>query len=137
MQDTPGTVAVLATGGTIAGTAASATDNIGYSAAQLGVQALVDAVPALAGVPLVTDRWRSSTQGHGLRGLGHAGRAWRISWRSRASPAWSSRTAPIRWKKPPIAPSACWRRQSRWCWRRRYARPRRCCATARRTCSMP
>ena len=56
MQDTPGTVAVLATGGTIAGTAASATDNIGYSAAQLGVQALVDAVPALAGVPLVTEQ---------------------------------------------------------------------------------
>ena len=48
MQDTPGTVAVLATGGTIAGTAASATDNIGYSAAQLGVRSLVDAVPALA-----------------------------------------------------------------------------------------
>jgi L-asparaginase len=49
-------VAVLATGGTIAGTAASATDNIGYSAAQLGVQALVDAVPALAGVPLITEQ---------------------------------------------------------------------------------
>lgn len=56
MQDTPRTVAVLATGGTIAGTAASATDNIGYSAAQLGVQALVDAVPALARVPLLTEQ---------------------------------------------------------------------------------
>lgn len=56
MQDTAGRIAVLATGGTIAGTAASATDNIGYSAAQLGVQALVDAVPALAGVPLVTEQ---------------------------------------------------------------------------------
>jgi L-asparaginase len=56
MQDTAGAVAVLATGGTIAGTAASATDNIGYSAAQLGVRALVDAVPTLAGVPLVTEQ---------------------------------------------------------------------------------
>ncbi|MFT3665934.1 asparaginase [Piscinibacter sp.] len=56
MQDTALTVAVLATGGTIAGTAASATDNIGYSAAQLGVQALVDAVPALHGVPLLAEQ---------------------------------------------------------------------------------
>ncbi len=43
---------VLGTGGTIAGTAASATDATGYRAAQLGVQALVDAVPALAGFVL-------------------------------------------------------------------------------------
>ena len=56
MQDTARRIAVLATGGTIAGTAASATDNIGYSAAQLGVDALVEAVPALAGVPLVTEQ---------------------------------------------------------------------------------
>ncbi len=56
MQDTPRTVAVLATGGTIAGTAASATDNIGYSAAQLGVAQLVEAVPALRGIPLVTEQ---------------------------------------------------------------------------------
>lgn len=56
MQDTPRSVAVLATGGTIAGTAASATDNIGYSAAQLGVRALVEAVPALAELPLVTEQ---------------------------------------------------------------------------------
>lgn len=56
MQDIARTVAVLATGGTIAGTAERATDNIGYSAAQLGVGSLVDAVPALAGVPLVTEQ---------------------------------------------------------------------------------
>jgi len=41
---------VLGTGGTIAGTAASASDNIGYTAAQLGVGALLDAVPGLANV---------------------------------------------------------------------------------------
>jgi L-asparaginase len=43
---------VLGTGGTIAGTAASASDNIGYSAAQIGVEQLVAAVPALAGMAL-------------------------------------------------------------------------------------
>lgn len=43
---------VLGTGGTIAGTAADAADNVGYTAAQLGVEALVKAVPALAGLPL-------------------------------------------------------------------------------------
>ena len=43
-------VVILGTGGTIAGTAASATDGVGYTAAQLGVAQLVAAVPALAGV---------------------------------------------------------------------------------------
>lgn len=38
---------VLGTGGTIAGTAASASDHTGYTAGQLGVQALLDAVPGL------------------------------------------------------------------------------------------
>jgi len=38
---------VLGTGGTIAGTAASVTDHTGYSAGQLGVQHLLDAVPGL------------------------------------------------------------------------------------------
>ncbi|MDH4062378.1 MAG: asparaginase [Aquincola sp.] len=41
-------VVILGTGGTIAGTAASATDAVGYAAAQLGVAQLVAAVPALA-----------------------------------------------------------------------------------------
>jgi L-asparaginase len=52
MQNTSRTVVVLGTGGTIAGTAASASDNVGYTAAQLGVAQLVEAVPALAGLPL-------------------------------------------------------------------------------------
>ena len=42
-------VVILGTGGTIAGTAASATDAVGYTAAQLGVAQLIAAVPALAG----------------------------------------------------------------------------------------
>jgi L-asparaginase len=40
-------VVVLGTGGTIAGTAASASDHTGYTAGQLSVQHLLDAVPAL------------------------------------------------------------------------------------------
>jgi len=47
-----GKVVVLGTGGTIAGTAASAADAVGYTAAQLGVTQLVAAVPALAGLDL-------------------------------------------------------------------------------------
>ncbi len=47
-----GHVLVVATGGTIAGTAAQASDNVGYRAAQLGVAQLLAAVPALAGQPL-------------------------------------------------------------------------------------
>jgi L-asparaginase len=44
-------IVILGTGGTIAGTAASASDHIGYSAAQLGIAQLVAAVPALAAGP--------------------------------------------------------------------------------------
>ena len=40
-------IVVLGTGGTIAGTAASASDHTGYTAGQLGVQHLLDAVPGL------------------------------------------------------------------------------------------
>ncbi len=43
---------ILGTGGTIAGTADSATDSVGYRAASLGVEALVAAVPPLAGWPI-------------------------------------------------------------------------------------
>ncbi|RMX17569.1 asparaginase [Vandammella animalimorsus] len=42
---------ILATGGTIAGQAASASDHVGYRAAVLPVQQLLDAVPALQQLP--------------------------------------------------------------------------------------
>jgi L-asparaginase len=45
-------VVILGTGGTIAGTADSATDSVGYRAASLGVDALLAAVPPLAGWPI-------------------------------------------------------------------------------------
>ena len=44
-------VVVLGTGGTIAGTAASASDNVGYNAAQLGASQLVTAIPAPGSAP--------------------------------------------------------------------------------------
>lgn len=52
MQKNASTIVVLGTGGTIAGTSAQVADNIGYSAAQIGVAQLVATVPALAAVPL-------------------------------------------------------------------------------------
>jgi L-asparaginase len=47
-----GTIVVLGTGGTIAGAAPDAADNLGYRAGQIGVERLVDAVPALRALPL-------------------------------------------------------------------------------------
>ena len=52
MQSIEPCVVVLGTGGTIAGTAVDAADNVGYTAAQLGVEQLVRAVPALAATGL-------------------------------------------------------------------------------------
>lgn len=53
-------IVVLGTGGTIAGTATSAADHTGYTAGQLGVQHLLDAVPglndALLGAALVCEQ---------------------------------------------------------------------------------
>ncbi len=47
---------ILGTGGTIAGRAAAAGDNVGYVAGQVGVADLVAAVPALAGLPLAVEQ---------------------------------------------------------------------------------
>jgi L-asparaginase len=41
-------IIVLGTGGTIAGKSASASDNVGYLASQIGVRQLIDAIPSLA-----------------------------------------------------------------------------------------
>lgn len=50
------TIVVLGTGGTIAGTAASACDHLGYTAAQLGVDRLLAGVTGLASVRLETEQ---------------------------------------------------------------------------------
>ncbi|MFN3416804.1 MAG: asparaginase [Caldimonas sp.] len=52
MQNRHKTIVVIGTGGTIAGTAASAADHTGYTAAQINVAQLLAAVPTLSGQPL-------------------------------------------------------------------------------------
>ncbi|MBT9486035.1 MAG: asparaginase [Rubrivivax sp.] len=49
-------IVILGTGGTIAGAAARPDDSIGYQAGSVGVQALVAAVPALAGRSLESEQ---------------------------------------------------------------------------------
>ncbi|MBC7375877.1 MAG: asparaginase [Burkholderiaceae bacterium] len=49
-------IVVLGTGGTIAGTAISAEDNIGYTAAQVGVLGLLEAIPSLRGQGFETEQ---------------------------------------------------------------------------------
>jgi L-asparaginase len=56
MASVPSKVIILGTGGTIAGTAARAGDNVGYRAGQVAVAELVAAVPALAGTPLQAEQ---------------------------------------------------------------------------------
>ena len=56
MQSDVRQVVILGTGGTIAGTAARADDNLAYRSAQLGVAQLVAAVPPLAGLPLAVEQ---------------------------------------------------------------------------------
>ncbi len=51
-----GLIVILGTGGTIAGTAEDAADNVGYQAAQLGVAQLVQAIPPLAQRKLETEQ---------------------------------------------------------------------------------
>ena len=56
MQNNAGLVVVLGVGGTIAGTASRPGDNVGYSAAQLGVAQLLATVPALRGTPIEAEQ---------------------------------------------------------------------------------
>lgn len=56
MQSDARQIVILGTGGTIAGTAASATDHTGYHAAQLGVAQLVAAVPALTDMSIACEQ---------------------------------------------------------------------------------
>jgi L-asparaginase len=49
-------IIVLGTGGTLAGTAADAQDNIGYRAGQIGIGDLLARIPALRGMPLEAEQ---------------------------------------------------------------------------------
>jgi L-asparaginase len=52
----PSTIVILGTGGTIAGTADSASDNVGYTAAQRSVHQLLQSAPGLAGQALEAEQ---------------------------------------------------------------------------------
>jgi L-asparaginase len=52
----PSTIVILGTGGTIAGTAADPSDNVGYTAAQRSVADLLAAVPALQGQAIESEQ---------------------------------------------------------------------------------
>jgi L-asparaginase len=52
----PPKIVVLGTGGTIAGASATPGDNVGYTAAQLGVGELVAAIPSLSQLPIVSEQ---------------------------------------------------------------------------------
>ncbi|MDM4765019.1 asparaginase [Pelomonas sp. SE-A7] len=56
MQDKAERIVILGTGGTIAGKAADAADNVGYKAGQVGVDQLVLAAPPLAAFKLETEQ---------------------------------------------------------------------------------
>jgi L-asparaginase len=49
-------IVVLGTGGTLAGTSAAISDNVGYKAAQLGIAQLLGAIAPLAGLPLESEQ---------------------------------------------------------------------------------
>ena len=52
----PNTLVILGTGGTIAGTATDASDNVGYTAGQRSLADLLAAVPGLAGLPIEAEQ---------------------------------------------------------------------------------
>jgi len=56
MQVSGKKIAILATGGTLAGIGAGAQDNVGYTAAQLGIGQLLAAIPALKGLPIAAEQ---------------------------------------------------------------------------------
>ena len=56
MQEQKRKIVVLGTGGTLAGTSSTPGDNIGYTAAQLGIAQLLAAIPALKDVPFESEQ---------------------------------------------------------------------------------
>jgi L-asparaginase len=56
LQSAAQTLVIIGTGGTIAGAAGSATDNVGYKAGQLSVESLVREIPALAAQTLEAEQ---------------------------------------------------------------------------------
>ena len=111
-------IVVLGTGGTIAGTAAAADDNIGYTAAQVGVEQLLHAVPGLqaaSGGSLVAEQI-AQLDSKDMEFSVWGALAQRCA-STLADPdvrALLSPTAPTRWKRPRGSCSRCWMPISRW-----------------------
>src|SRR6476660_3204830 len=49
-------IVVLGTGGTLAGTGAGPSDNVGYTSAQVGIGELLSRIPALAGLAIQAEQ---------------------------------------------------------------------------------
>jgi L-asparaginase len=56
VQEQQRKIVVLGTGGTLAGTASRPGDNIGYTAAQIGIGQLLAGIPSLANVPIESEQ---------------------------------------------------------------------------------
>jgi L-asparaginase len=89
------TILILGTGGTIAGSAGSRSDHVGYKAGQIGVEQLLQALPELADWPLRHEQLaqldsKDMTPRPGADSPCASNRPWRMT----TSKAWSSPTAP-------------------------------------------
>ena len=98
------TVVVLATGGTIAG-AASSNVQAGYTSGQVGVEQLIAAVPEAKKLANLRGEQVSNIGSQDMNDEVWLKLAARVNalWRCPTWPAWSSRTAPTRSRRPPTS----------------------------------
>jgi L-asparaginase len=119
-------VIVLGTGGTIAGRAGSAGDNVGYTAGQVGVTELLEGIAAPAGIVLQTEQVAqvdSKDMSFSIwRRLAERCAHW-LAEPDVAGLVVTHGTDTL--GKPPSSFSRCWRLPSRSCSPARCGRPRR------------
>jgi L-asparaginase/Glu-tRNA(Gln) amidotransferase subunit D len=106
----------LATGGAIAGTGATSTTTVGYTAAKVGVDALIAAVPELKKVANVRGEQVMQIASENMNNDAWLKLAKRVNTllAQRTSTASSSPTAPTPSKKPPTSWTWWSRARSRW-----------------------
>ena len=117
-------VMILATGGTIAGTGATSTTTVGYTAAKAGVERLIEAVPELKNVANVKGEQvfqiasENMTNDHWLKLSKRVNGCWpSVTWTASSSP-----TAPTPGRNR-LLPEPDGQSKSRWCWLAPCARP--------------